>query len=322
MPRTHVLTAKQKKQIAYRYARGEKTSQLIADFGVTQGAITYYGRKAGINRRGFLSADTKEAIAAQYVAGGASRALGKLHKTTGQTILAVLREKGVAFRHPTKARKYALDESAFDLPLTDEAKYWVGFLITDGCVSTTHGNSVILALAPRDVEHLEKFRLFLKTDIPISRNKGGGICVIGSNRPMIRKPSLRVSVSSKRLVETLTDLGVTPRKTFTASAHNSLISSVDFWRGVIDGDGSVGICKNGSPFISVCGASTVLLGQFADFAGSVIGRRVKVSKAVNDNVWQCALGGPTARTLAGVLYRSAKVFLDRKHAKALQVMVS
>ena len=52
------------------------------------------------------------------------------------------------------------DNTVFDTIDTEEKAYWLGFMYADGYVQN-NGNSVELSLKGSDVEHLEKFRVFL-----------------------------------------------------------------------------------------------------------------------------------------------------------------
>jgi NUMOD3 motif len=68
-------------------------------------------------------------------------------------------------------RTYTLNESVFDNP-NEEANYWIGFLMADGNVYIDNGlPNIRLALAEKDVEHLEKYRKFMGSSHPFLYNE-------------------------------------------------------------------------------------------------------------------------------------------------------
>jgi hypothetical protein len=153
-------------------------------------------------------------------------------------------------------------QEAFD-SLTDEAAYWVGLLITDGSV-VGNGRRVKLSLQIGDTPTLERFRTFVRTSAQVGKPHAG---------------SSSVRFSSPQMCRRLAELGVTPRKTATAEAPACLLHNRNFWRGVVDGDGSV--FPNPPPLTSpgmrLCGASSApLLGQWAELCTRKCGQAHKV----------------------------------------------
>ena len=64
-------------------------------------------------------------------------------------------------QHKLSMRTCALDEASFDV-LTEEAGYWIGFLIADGNICYKKGIEIIaLHLKDIDLAHLHKFREFV-----------------------------------------------------------------------------------------------------------------------------------------------------------------
>jgi hypothetical protein len=214
-----------------------------------------------------------------------------------------------------RPRILSLDTSVFNEPLTEEARYWIGFLLADGCISE---NTIILQLAEKDLEQIEKFKTFLKSGHKISSvsNGYGGV-------------GYRFAVRSKELCNTLSLHGILPSKSFTATAPESLTTDRDFWRGVIDGDGSVGIVKSECktytktytyyyPVIQLCGSECVCT-QFLSFCKSVddkIGANVHKSKSI----YALQIKGTAAAEVIRCLYDNAPVSLERKSNRAIPLM--
>lgn len=202
------------------------------------------------------------------------------------------REKRRAYR---AAHPRAINESAFD-EITEQSAYWAGFLMADGCIS---GTTVILQLARSDIGHVSSFASFLQLDRQPHLNDGMAV----------------ITASSRKLAASLARFGIVPRKTLTATVRG-LESNRDFWRGVIDGDGSIHILKRipGYPYISLVG-SRQLMGQFRDYAATVLdGRQLTVHP--HKRIWSVSCGGNYAVTLIRALYDGCSIALPRKLAKA------
>lgn len=205
----------------------------------------------------------------------------------------------------TRTGRYIqVDESVFDT-VTEESAYWIGFLMADGCIDDSGGSRVVrLELADVDLGHLLKFKEFLKSDSEIRtpKNRSGGV---------------RIKVGSNRLAEALSKYGVTPRKTYTAKVIG-LEDNRDFWRGAVDGDGSIWFGKKGYTYIELAGSED-LVRQFGEF----VLKRIPVCKAVPMShgatfVWRT--GGRTAEEVVRILYEGCSVALDRKREKADQII--
>src|SRR5690606_11965662 len=121
-------------------------------------------------------------------------------------------------------RKYNVNDDFFDLIDTEEKAYWLGFLSADGCI--TRGNILKVRLAKYDENHLSKFLKSLKSDNKIYRDKN----------------SVEIQISSQKLCDDLTRIGITRNKSLTIKPIN-LPTEIyrHYWRGIFDGDGS--ICK-------------------------------------------------------------------------------
>jgi hypothetical protein len=195
---------------------------------------------------------------------------------------------GITLRDPIKARRQLhVNERAFDR-LDETAAYWTGFLMADGGIV---GSKVCLHLQTRDKDHLLKFRKFLGAAHRIRKD--------------VNWNTWRLVISSRALVDRLDALGVTPRKSFTAIAPRALESSRHFWRGVIDGDGSLGVDQRQRLVVQLATASPRLLRQYRAFLASRLNRKIAQNGSVQ---------GEDAITVLRVLYDGAVVSLDRKAA--------
>ena len=141
---------------------------------------------------------------------------------------------GKKLRDETRAkmRKCTLNERAFET-ITEQSSYWVGMLIADGNVSIKKGIPIIaLHLQEVDKDHIDKkFRNFV-----CSSHKLGHYV-----DKKTRKVRYSIHFSSERMANDLAKYGIVPKKWFIVKVKGGLENSKDQWRGVIDGDGSMGV---------------------------------------------------------------------------------
>ncbi len=219
-----------------------------------------------------------------------------------------------------RPRVHSLDECAFD-ELTPEARYWVGFLLADGCIregGTRKPETLSVALKGADAEHLERLRSFIKSAAPVARMTRTS----GSKKTPDRKyPTARLSVCSQKLCARLVELGVVPRKSSREEAIPPLKNCADFWRGVVDGDGTVMLTKSRQgprPTVAL-GSSQRLVTQFRDFARGLSGTSAN-GRHIKNGYWTIMLNWWPAWHVAKTLYENACVALPRKAEGARQIM--
>jgi len=197
---------------------------------------------------------------------------------------------------------YSLNLAAFAEPLSKEARYWIGFLLADGCVSSCRGYAVIsLALKFEDAGHVIKFAEFV--GMPEVAVKD--YCYRGSRRTQL-------AFSGKELVGQLAKYGVVPRKSLIAAVYPDLAFDSDFWRGVVDGDGCLDMSHG--PSVSLGGSWQVVC-AFSSYLQALTGFKPAVSKC--RSIFQTAAHGQRACiVVSAIYYDGGSVVLDRKMAIA------
>jgi hypothetical protein len=210
-----------------------------------------------------------------------------------------------------------VDEEAFDRD-RPESRYWLGFLLADGYVSQS---GITLRLADGDRGHVEAFRAFLGSAHAIrieAASAFGGGPVNGDRR------QVTFNATSVRLAASARAHGVRPNKTKTAAVPPALAGDVDFWRGVVDGDGWLcygrhrGSATGWEINLGLCGTRAVCEG-FATFAAHAVGPPLRAeSYAVLPikSIWRVKLTGYQALRMADLLYTDACIALPRKKAAA------
>jgi hypothetical protein len=120
--------------------------------------------------------------------------------------------------------------------------------MADGCVSV---REVIVVLQRRNCDHLRAFLEFLGCgDRPIASANGGR--------------GGRITVCSAELARQLAQFGLTPNRK-AEPVPEELATSPDFWRGLVDGDGSLKLTPpRGIPQLEVVG-NPAHIRQLAEF---------------------------------------------------------
>ncbi len=192
---------------------------------------------------------------------------------------------------------------AFNEPLTPEAKYWLGFLLADGCVSRT---TLSCGLKEIDLNHLIKLRSFLKAEDRVP------ICYVPKSG-YGKFPNFKLMIASRLLTERLKEFGIVPRKSLVAKPVKGLENDIDFWRGMLDGDGAIYV---GHPFgskplfnLGLYGAWEVVTG-FVKFCEPIIDKTLLITPAKNIHVAKTS--GKFAKKIAKLLYYKNCLALDRK----------
>ncbi len=210
---------------------------------------------------------------------------------------------------------YPLRYDAFDDAEHDnEAAYWVGMLMADGCIRERPrgGPSICLSLVETDGAHVALFRDFLGSSCSLVHDYHRGY--EGS------QPKLKFTVHSEHMAAELADHGVVPDKTARA-AVTGLEMNRDFWRGCIDGDGSLGIQSNTTgriPVVALCG-TRLLMNQFATFI-RLHAPGCKAKPGPSKGIWQMRVSGKYGVKVIRALYGDCKIALARKLASAQQCL--
>jgi hypothetical protein len=203
-----------------------------------------------------------------------------------------------------------LNHEAFDI-VTNDAAYRIGFLFADGSVIKQQKGApqVQLRLSEVDRGHLEKFRHFLDSTHAIGTSPPGNFGGYQS------RASARYTVSSRRLAGRLLEMG-----RYEGPIAPELSTSRHFWRGVVDGDGSIFILKTGYSGISLVGSQR-LLEVFLRFLRerNLAGRMTVVP---HKSIHEVSTAGHLAELIIDELYRNAATALDRKAAAAAPMIQS
>lgn len=140
----------------------------------------------------------------------------------------------VLWRGGQRGVRLPVNEAAFDVR-TPEMDYWLGFVMADGCISKeSDGRShrFMINLSAKDRGHLEALRRWLGSEHAI---------VDGQHLDPAGKLqySCALAIASQPLCDALARYGITERKTTNEDVPPGMIDNRHFWRGCLDGDGSI-----------------------------------------------------------------------------------
>lgn len=214
------------------------------------------------------------------------------------------------------SKDFYCNDNIFDKIDNEEKAYWLGFIFADGYISNsplennkTNDYTFELALSIKDLDHLEKFKKFIKFNKEISVND-------------VR---CKIKISSKHLWEILNSYGCTPRKSLTLKfpnknifKDNSLIRH--FIRGYFDGDGCITYQDNlhKYPELLILGTKDFLV-HISDYfnisKNHIYNANKKSSQTYSLNIYKKI----DVFRISNLLYNKSLIYLTRKYIKYLEV---
>ena len=200
--------------------------------------------------------------------------------------------------------------------LNEQFSYIFGLLITDGNLSLASRNRgrVTLEVSIKDKDIIDKLVSFIPGSTKISRSRNTNF------KNSYESVSFRNY--SKEFREFLINAGFPIKnKTINAGFPSIDFDQFSFWRGVIDGDGSLGFTSNQEPFISLVTKSETLKDQYLSFLKSNFSIEKKLKRNKRDNVYNIVVKNENAVQLGKMLYLdiNSDLYINRKHELALQL---
>ena len=188
--------------------------------------------------------------------------------------------------------------TTFDISDPD-ISYFIGILLTDGSIYLNKSNPnkgrVSIEIKFEDREILLSFSELFPLHSSISTR------VRRTNFSNSSKTSVWCC-SRKELRDWLSLIQIPFGK---KSQSIQLIPGVDvshFWRGIIDGDGSLGFTKQGLPFISLVTSSEQLRNDYLEFIYSVTNKKFNPQRNERDGVYNILISKEDAIAVVNKLY--------------------
>lgn len=221
----------------------------------------------------------------------------------------------MVFYHLFIGKKIIMENLIFDLS-EPRYSYMFGFMQADGhLTSESRGRGKMrIELSEKDAHILESFQKI----IPANTSTTSRI-----RNTNFKKSATTVSllVCNKDFRKTIIYYGIPAgKKSNIIKPSTSPYSEIDYWRGIIDADGSVGITAKNKPFISLITASEDLAKAFGVFIKKITGSGPSVNRNKRDNVFNITVTNERCQRLVGLLYYEGGLYLNRKKEQAERVL--
>jgi hypothetical protein len=193
--------------------------------------------------------------------------------------------------------------------------YMYGLIQTDGHLSqgTRNRGKLQIEMNYRDVDILEQLASAIPYYSSISTRTR-------STNFSPEHKSATLCVCAKEFRDELVSVGmVYGKKSETMDVPQRRFSQANYFRGVIDGDGSLGFTSSGLPFLSFCTASEKLAIAFEAFTRQITGKEKRLSRNSRDGVFNIILFKEDAQAIAVTLYNEGCVSISRKKQMAVAI---
>jgi hypothetical protein len=201
----------------------------------------------------------------------------------------------------------------------EEKSYIYGLLLSDGSVSIknqeTYTGFVQLEVSKRDEDIVNK----LCKIVPHSTKRER----IRNTNFLEGYHSVSFIISRQYFIKDLIDWGFpVENKAINAKPPIVECDKNAFWRGVLDGDGSLGIRHKSSggleAYLSLTTKSESLKEAFCEYLKSITGRRYNPKRNKRDDIYNIGCGGHVACKILKEIYKDCTIYLDRKYENFLE----
>jgi intein/homing endonuclease len=193
--------------------------------------------------------------------------------------------------------------------------YMFGFIQADGHMSedTRNRGKVTIELKSSDEEILKTFASLIPYNLSITTR------VRNTNFAQDYKSSC-LTIHSLDFRNELLSLGIPyGKKSNVISTPSVAFSKRDYFRGIIDGDGSLGITSRGLPFVSLVTLSEELANAYIEYIYEITGKAKTTSRNMRDDVYNIAIYKEDAQAFVSELYYDGCIALSRKIESALEI---
>lgn len=193
-----------------------------------------------------------------------------------------------------------------------DISYFVEFSMMDGHMSQQSRNrgKLSIELSSRDYDILSKFKDMFKNSHLTHR--------IRNTNFKDDYESVIFSIYNKEIRDELINIGFKyGEKNFFIP--NNIVTR-DFWRGIIDADGSLGFMKSGRPFVSLVISDELMKDEYLLLIKMITGKDKNVNRNKRDNVYNIMITDEDAQELVKLLYYNECLAIDRKLNMAHEIL--
>lgn len=202
-----------------------------------------------------------------------------------------------------------------------EYSYMIGFIQTDGYLRKDERGrgKMVIEINIRDKYILKKFQKLIPVySYFFTRKK----TVKFKKYKKIYKVTLAgLNCYNKQFRETVNYYGVPYGKKYSKiSPPKSKYSENDYWRGIIDGDGSLGFTATNKPFISLVTCSSKLAKAYIEFINQFVQVERKVNKNKRDTAYNIVVTNEDSQKIISMLYYDNCLSIPRKYKMAKKIL--
>lgn len=261
----------------------------------------------------------KDKICDWYLNGMSTVKIGKLFGTWNHTIANVLQEKGIDRDRRLSTRTYTLNEHYFDEIDTPTKAYIYGFLLTDGS-NNPDKQTVSISLQEEDKAILERMRQEIESTKPLEYLDYSNKHDFGYHY----KNQYRMLLFSDKICSALTKHGLVKNKSLVIEFphfDDSLMPA--FIRGVMDGDGSIGLYNKSTISVSLT-ATKMFCSGLVKYLNEKLGIEScsVCDESCHNGITKSLYIGKNADKIKFLewIYNDADIYLERKHDKYLAII--
>jgi hypothetical protein len=322
---THVSTSPERRRserdvlVATLYQQGVPVAEIARRAEVCVKTVRNVARRFGLPPRNPSHPERDRRVAALYAAGEKVATIAREVGISRPRVRVIAARAGLPPRSDWR-RLYPLDETAFDAP-TDVGWWLIGLLAADGSVNGKE-QRVSLCQTLDDADVLRAFYEYVGCpERPLTMLN---LSEAAQERQYPRRPAAEARIFSKRIVGALARHGVVPRKTANMRLSDEAASRAAVWLGILDGDGSVGLYRNGrDPRVRFFGTRE-LMDQCESFWRRSLrfADPTPAARPHRRGIWVFELTGPKASAAAALLLAASPISLERKRAKLLALVAN
>lgn len=255
-----------------------------------------------------ISKEKKECVVAFYKQKPMTiENVARAFNISNPSVIKILDEYKV--KRYSKVRLFSpdLDEHYFESIDTEKKAYFLGLIITDGCVHSTKGKQPLLSITLKDDDEylLEEFKK-----------------EIGSNKNITHdgRGCAEIQVLSKVMTDDLKKYGVVPNKSMVTVFPKNIPKEMyqHLIRGILDGDGSVSYYarpnrKAHVKAVRFCQGNETFLQDLVNFLYENNGIQKINTYKEKDNLWSIAYRKDISMIkLIDYIYDDAHIYMKRK----------
>ncbi len=212
---------------------------------------------------------------------------------------------------------------AYINPLDPSHAYMLGFIFGDGHLQSredgTGRGKLSIEINIRDRHILEEFKQMIPVNSSLTSRYR--ITHFSKSDKSYDNHTVALTVFDQVFRYELFNLGLPPgKKSWILDLPKVKFSRPDFWRGMIDANGSLGLDSQGLPFISFVTASAQMAQEFLVVIWWITKCCRQSSRNKRDNVFNIMVPREPAQQLIRYLYYPGCLALERKKEKAEQAL--